>query len=323
MTAAKKDTRQSVLEMNDAHLVFNNGAGVFGLDFKVPAGTILGFIGPSGSGKTTTMRLLTGIFRPTRGSVRVFGKDPATFSPADKSRIGYLPQHFILYQNLTVEENLNFVGGMYGSFPQDHRQRLDELLELFELSKARKRLGRHLSGGMKRRLMLAGALLHSPTLLFADEPTAGIDPILRDRIWDYFRTYRDQGHSLMVTTQYVGEAAYCDKVAVLRRGKLIILDTPGGLRRAAMGGDIIHLQVDDDQYFQVMECLSQLEQVSKVEQMDGNKNHMLVYVNEAGAVIPVLLEVLRENLGVTPRMVEPYLPPFDEVFVRLLKKAEQ
>lgn len=178
---------ETMLDLQTASLDFGNGTGVFDLTFSLAAGKILGLIGPSGSGKTTTMRLLTGIYRPTGGQVRVFGKDPARFKFADKSRIGYIPQHFLLYQNLSVEENLNFMGGMYGTSPRQHKKKMDQLLAFFELDPARKRLGRHLSGGMQRRLMLSGALLHDPELIFADEPTAGIDPVLRQRTWEHFR----------------------------------------------------------------------------------------------------------------------------------------
>ena len=268
------------------------------------------------------MRLLTGIYRPTGGQVRVFGKDPASFKFPDKSRIGYIPQHFLMYQNLSVEENLNFMGGMYGTSPREHREKMEQLLVFFELEPARKRLGRHLSGGMQRRLMLSGALLHDPDLIFADEPTAGIDPVLRQRTWEYFRQLRDQGSSILVTTQYVGEAAFCDLVAVMRKGRLIILDTPQELRRKAMGGEIIHIQVDHENVFQAMEFLDKLPQVLKVEQVDTEKDGIFVYVANARKEIPSLIGELMAKLEITLNTVEPYYPPFDEVFVRLMKHRE-
>ncbi len=138
-----------------------------------------------------------------------------------------------------------------------------------ELTEARRRLGRKLSGGMQRRLMLAGALLHDPDLLFADEPTAGIDPILRSRIWENFRRLRDQGKTLLVTTQYVGEAAYCDQVAVMRNGRLVTMDTPDGLRRQAMGGEVLHIQVDGGQATEVQRFLDGLPQVKHTEKSAG------------------------------------------------------
>jgi ABC-2 type transport system ATP-binding protein len=322
MTIEGQLVKETMLDLQAASLDFGNGAGVFDLTFSLPSRKILALIGPSGSGKTTTMRLLTGIYNPTGGQVRVFGKDPSDFDYTDKSRIGYIPQHFLLYQNLSVEENLNFMGGMYGTSPQEHREKMDQLLVFFELDSVRKRLGRHLSGGMQRRLMLSGALLHDPDLIFADEPTAGIDPVLRQRTWEYFRKLRDQGASILVTTQYVGEAAFCDLVAVMRKGRLIILDTPQELRRKAMGGEIIHIQVDHENVFHVMEFLDKLPRIIKVEQVDSQKDGIFVYVEDARKEIPSLVGALIGKLEITPNTVEPYYPPFDEVFVRLLKQRE-
>jgi ABC-2 type transport system ATP-binding protein len=320
--ARRSRKKKSLLEMNNANLEFSNGTGVFDLSFSLRRGTILGLIGPSGCGKTTTMRLLTGIYRLQSGEIRVFDKNPTEFNYEDKSRIGYIPQHFIMYHNLSVEENLNFMGGMYGKTPGDLHEKKEQLLEFFDLIKARKRLGRHLSGGMQRRLMLAGGLLHNPELIFADEPTAGIDPILRERIWEYFRQIRQEGRTIIVTTQYVGEAAYCDEVALMRKGKMLIVDTPDALRRKAMGGEIVHLQVETASVFQVMEYLTKQAMVKKVEHVKADSGEIFVYVNEAGKEIPVLINTLREKLNITPKKVEPYLPPFDEVFVRLLKQVE-
>lgn len=317
-TAANGST---ALRMQGACLDFG-GAGVFDLTFAQPKGAILGMIGPSGCGKTTTIRLLNGIYGPTAGEVETLGKRPVDFGGAERARIGYIPQQFILYPNLSAEENLHFLGGIYGMPAAERKARMGPLLEFVELADARKRLGRKLSGGMQRRLMLAGALLHDPELLFADEPTAGIDPILRARIWDNFRDLRDQGKTLLVTTQYVGEAAYCDQVAVMRRGRLVTIDTPGGLRRQAYGGDLLHLQVDGDQARQVRTFLEDLPQVRRAERRGDEPGDLHVLVEDAGQALPILLAALKDHLGVTPRVAEPYVPAFDEVFVRLIQRAE-
>lgn len=316
------DSAQPILLMDNASLDFGSGAGVFDLTLEIPAGAILGIIGPSGCGKTTTIRLLNGIFGPTAGEVRTLGKNPMEFNDADKARIGYIPQQFILYPTLSVEENLHFLGGIYGMPPGERKAKMAPLLEFVELSEARTRLGRKLSGGMQRRLMLAGALLHDPDLLFADEPTAGIDPILRARIWENFRELRDQGKTLLVTTQYVGEAAYCDRVAVMRSGRLVTIDTPQGLRRQALGGEMIHMQVEENQRAVVGRFFETLPEVKKVEQIPGKPGGMFVLVEEAGTTLPGLLAALRDNQGISPSIAEPYIPPFDEVFVRLIQQAE-
>jgi ABC-2 type transport system ATP-binding protein len=314
---------QAALLLENASLDFGGGAGVFDLSLALERGSILGLIGPSGCGKTTTIRLLTGLYGPTSGQVRVFGTRPTAFGPDDRSRIGYIPQQFILYPNLSAEENLHFLGGMYGMASRDRRRQIARLLDFVELTDARRRLGRQLSGGMQRRLMLAGALLHDPELLFADEPTAGIDPILRARIWDNFRALRDDGRTLLVTTQYVGEAAYCDRVAVMRRGRLVAIDTPTGLRRRALGGDVLHVQVDAVRALEVRAFLESLPDVTSTQSAPHDPGAILVLVADAAAGLPTILAALRERLGVTPTAAEPYVPPFDEVFVRLLQQSEE
>ena len=316
------EAAETAVFMDNAALDFGGGAGVFDLNFSVPRGTILGLIGPSGCGKTTTIRLLNSVYKPTAGTVRVFDVDPQAFGEADRERIGYIPQQFILYPNLSAEENLHFLGSIYGMSRSERNERIPPLLEFVELSDARTRLGSKLSGGMQRRLMLAGALLHDPDLLIADEPTAGIDPILRARIWDNFRALRDQGKTLLVTTQYVGEAAYCDQVAVMRRGRLVTIATPLGLQRQAMGGEVIYLQVEPDQRVATMRFLEDLAHVHKVERVGREPGGMYVYVDDAGKEIPGLLAILRDERSLTPQVVEHYLPPFDEVFVRLIKMSE-
>lgn len=318
---SQDDGERAVL-MDAAAIDFGGGAGVFDINIELPRGTILGLIGPSGCGKTTTIRLVNGVYKPTAGTVRVFGVDPQRFSEADRERIGYIPQQFILYPNLSAEENLHFLGSIYGMSRKARSERITPLLEFVELADARKRLGRKLSGGMQRRLMLAGALLHEPDLLMADEPTAGIDPILRARIWDNFRALRDQGKTLLVTTQYVGEAAYCDQVAVMRRGRLVTVDTPLGLQRKAMGGEVIFLQVEPGRLVETVRFLEDLPAVNKVERVDGQPGGLYAYVADAGKELPGLLAVLRDQRGIIPQSAERYLPPFDEVFVRLIKASE-
>ena len=321
-TESSQERGNDALVLQEASLDFGGGAGVFDLTLTLPQGAILGMIGPSGCGKTTTVRLLNGIFGPTAGEVRVLDKSPLEFTNTDKARIGYIPQHSLLYPNLSAEENLHFLGGIYGMPSGERKARISDLLAFVELAEARKRLARQLSGGMQRRLMLAGALLHGPDLLFADEPTAGIDPILRARIWDNFRELRDQGKTLLVTTQYVGEAAYCDRVAVMRRGRLVTIDTPDGLRRQALGGEVIHIEVDSSRALEVMQFFEDLSQVKHTERKPGEPGGVLVFVEDAGQELPVLLATLKEHKGITPLVAEPYLPSFDEVFVRLIQRSE-
>lgn len=205
------------------------------LTFRISAGSICGVLAPSGGGKTTTLRLIAGIYPPTAGSIRVFGREPARFSDAERRRVGYMPQHFVLYPELSVRRNLEFMAGIYGLSKQESQARIESLLAVVDLAEVRGRAARRLSGGMQRRLQLAATLLHQPELLIIDEPTAGIDPLLRARLWMHFRNLRDQGRTLIISTQYVTEAEYCDQVLMMRDGRLIAAGSPSHLRERAFG----------------------------------------------------------------------------------------
>jgi ABC-2 type transport system ATP-binding protein len=167
--------------------------------------------------------------------VRVLGGAPHTFSGDERRRLGYMPQHFVLYPELSVYRNLQFMAGVYGLSGAVHRARIEALLAMVELAEARDRPAGRLSGGMQRRLQLAAALLHDPELLVIDEPTAGIDPILRARFWQHFRALRDAGRTLIVSTQYVAEAESCDQLVLLRAGRVVAAGTPAELRVRASG----------------------------------------------------------------------------------------
>ena len=323
MDLIKPTDENAAIVMGSASHDFGGGAGVFDIDLTIQKGSILGIIGPSGCGKTTMIRMINGILDATSGEVKVFGKAPTTFDAIDKTRIGYIPQHFILYKNLNVEENMHFVGGIFGMTADERHEKIEPLLKFVDLLDARKRLARQLSGGMQRRLMLAGALLHTPDILIADEPTAGIDPILRARIWENFRELRDQGKTLLVTTQYVGEAAYCDQVAVMRKGRLLTVDTPQGLQNQAMGGEVIHLQVREDQLLESMQFLKEVPGVLRVENAPGEIDGIFVFVDNAREMLQYVLSNLKDNKDISPRIAEPYLLPFDEVFVKLIQDSEK
>jgi ABC-2 type transport system ATP-binding protein len=187
------------------------------------------------------VRLLLGLLAPTDGTVRVLGIDPVEFKPRHRAQIGYTPQGFVLYPTLTVKQNASFVAGLYGlRWPRKGR-RIRQVLQFLEIWDARKRQARDVSGGMQRRLSLACALLHRPGLLFVDEPTSGLDPLLRAKIWDYLAALRDQGTTVVITTQYIDEAVYCDRVGVLNAGRLVAVGSPEELRAQVGGGGALDL----------------------------------------------------------------------------------
>src|SRR5579884_3364322 len=230
------------IELEGATKTFGDRAVVDDLTFTAERGTIVGLIGPSGSGKTTTVRMVLGVHAPDRGRVRVLGRDPLRFGVGVRERIGYMPQHFVLYPELSVRENLDFVASCYGVSIFHRNRRIRQMLEFVELDEVRHTAAGDVSGGQQRRLELACALIHDPELVVMDEPTAGIDPVLRQKFWDHFRALRDQGRTVLVTTQYVTEAEYCDEVVALREGRLVVAAPPDEVRRTAMGGDVLRVQ---------------------------------------------------------------------------------
>jgi ABC-2 type transport system ATP-binding protein len=308
-----------VIQADKASHRFTGDAGVYDLTFYVPRGVIFGLIGPSGCGKTTTVRMLTGMYKPSSGNLTVLGEQPWRFSTKARESIGYMPQQFVLYPMLSVAENFNFSAALYGlgAFKRVHRQH--QLLKFVELYQQRHRATSKLSGGMQRRLQLACALAHDPELIFADEPTAGIDPVLRSKFWEHFRELRDAGKTLFITTQYVGEAENCDLVGIMRGGKLLYIDTPDDLRRKAFGGDLIRIIVDADRAREAVQLLNSQPKVKDARQAYAQSNLLLVSTDDAASTLPELVTVLKDH-GIEVHESEQYQSPFDEVFLELVKR---
>jgi ABC-2 type transport system ATP-binding protein len=249
----------------------------------------------------------------------VLGADPATFSARERGRIGYMPQIPVLFPHLTLWANLNFVASVYGVPHRHRRSRLLDLLKFVDLVDDRHKLLSESSGGMQRRLTLAATLVHRPELVILDEPTAGIDPILRERFWNRFRDLRDSGVSLVVSTQYVGEAAMCDHVAVMTQGRLIALDTPEGLRQRAFGGEWIYAETARGWVSNA--DLAALRALPFVVAARHDGDGMRVTVQDAARDLPQLTEHFRDR-AIEISALEPVRPTYDEVFVALVE-AEQ
>lgn len=308
----------SIIHTRELTKSFGGFTAVDDLNLDVPAGAIFGFVGPSGCGKTTSVRLLLGIYRPDRGHVAVLHKSPQDFGLWERTQIGYMPQQFVLYPELSGWENLNFAASVYG-VPLRRKTRLQELLGLVELNGHEKKKVHDLSGGMQRRLSLAAALVHDPQLLFLDEPTAGIDPVLRRKFWDYFQQLKEQGHTLFITTQYVGEAAYCDYVGVMVDGRLLKVDTPTNLRRHALGGDVIHLHTSSFLSEEQFNDLRRQPFVTAGKASRLPNRGVEVVVEKASAALPLLLDWCQsEHIAV--ESASEHVPPFDDVFVALIKQ---
>jgi ABC-2 type transport system ATP-binding protein len=318
-TEGTKDQDRLVVKTNKLTKVFGELRAVDELTVEIPRDTIFGLIGPSGCGKTTTVRLLTGIHQPTAGEALVLGEEPARFSQETRTRIGYMLQQSVLYPDLTVWENLRFAAAIYGVGPF-RRKELRRVLDFVELSEHRRKPVSKISGGMRRRLSLAATLAHNPEVLFLDEPTAGVDPVLRRKFWDHFEALRNEGRTLLVTTQYVSEAAYCDLVAVMQRGGLLWVDTPQGLRSRAFGGEIVELETADDLEPGMVHGLNELPAVRKVQLLENGRVRLVV--EEASTAIPRVVE-WSQRQDLTLESIGEYLPPFDDVFVRLIEGAEE
>ena len=297
---------------------FDDVVAVDNVSLHVPAGTVLGVIGPSGAGKTTAIRIICGAIRPDSGMVRVLGEDPRRFRRRTRERIGYMPQLFVLYPDLTVRENVSFMAATFGIPPWRRGHRVQEVLTLVDLWEARDRRASRLSGGMQRRLELACALVHQPSLLILYEPTAGIDPLLRTRIWQEIARLRSAGVTILVTTQYVGEAEYCDSVALISQARLVAHAAPAELRRMALGGEMIEIgtraPIDAEQVPAVPGVIS-------IRQTGPRA--LLVVAEDAGLASPKIIEAI-EQAGGSVEFSREYRPSFDEVFAALVTAhAEQ
>ena len=291
---------------------FGQVVGVEDISLVAAPGSLLGIIGPSGAGKTTTIRLILGALKPQSGVVRVLGEDPSRFRRTTRERIGYMPQSFVLYPELTARENVNLMAALFGVPFFRRGGRVAEVLELVDLTEARDRRAEDLSGGMQRRLELACALVHRPRLIILDEPTAGIDPILRTRIWHELERQRRGGATVVVTTQYVAEAEYCDAVALIAGGRLIAYAAPADLRRMALGGEVIEIGTTGP--FDVR-ALALIEGVTNVRQLGPAQ--LLVIAHDAGLASPRVSAAIAAAGGQVEYSRE-YRQSFDEVFTALV-----
>ncbi len=211
-------TTDSVIQTENLTRCFGENTAVNQLELNIPKGIIYGFLGPNGCGKSTTIRLLTGLLTPTQGSVQVFGEPLKGNEEQLKTRMGYMTQKFSLYENLTVLENLRFIATIYGLSGTHRKQRINELLKLYELTGRESQLAGSMSGGQKQRLALACATLHSPELLFLDEPTSAVDPENRREFWERLFDLCDAGTTILVSTHYMDEAERCHQIGILDNG---------------------------------------------------------------------------------------------------------
>lgn len=296
---------------------FGDFIAVENVSLEVRKGEIFGFLGPNGAGKSTTIRMLCGILAPTSGSGSVAGFDVHRDAERIKERIGYMSQRFSLYEDLSVEENIDFYSGIY-KIPRDKKaERKEWVLDMAGLRTQRSARTGTLSAGWKQRLALGCAILHEPPVIFLDEPTSGVDPISRRNFWDLIYRLAEQDTTIFVTTHYLDEAEYCDRLGLIYRGQLIALGTPEELKTGFMTEDVIEVSCDNAQ--EAMENIENLEGVRHAA-LFGRRLH--VVVEDADRVLPAIRESLAGK-GISVQGLEKILPSLEDVFVSLIEARDR
>jgi len=284
---------------------------VAGVDLTVRPGEIFGFLGPNGAGKTTTLRMLATLMPPSGGTARVAGCDLATQAAQIRDRIGYVGQAGGSDFEITGRRELVFQARLYGMAPDAAKKRAAELIEMLELEVCADRAGKTYSGGQKRRLDIGLGLVHSPQLLFLDEPTTGLDPQSRARVWDEVRRMHDRGTTVFLTTHYLDEAdALCDRIAIIDHGKIVAEGTPEELKRA-VAGDVVTLTVAGDQQV----ALDLVKAQAFVREARIDEGSVLLYVDRGEEAMPAILRLL-DGAGLQLVTIGLHRPSLDDVFLR-------
>jgi ABC-2 type transport system ATP-binding protein len=309
--------KRSAVAVQDLERRFGSFVAVDRVSFEVAEGEIFGFLGPNGAGKSTTIRMLCGILAPTGGSGTVGGFDIRTQPERIKENIGYMSQRFSLYEDLTVEENIDFYSGIYRIPAEKKRPRKEWAIEMAGLGEHRNSRTSILSGGWKQRLALGCAILHEPRIIFLDEPTSGVDPISRRQFWDLIYEMADRDVTVFVTTHYMEEAEYCDRLGLIYRGELIATGTPSELKTELMTDDVLELSCERPEA--AMGLIEQLPAV-KDAALFGKGLHL---VAENGREAAALVRRLLAQQGFQVHRVEEIVPSLEDVFVSLIEARDR
>ena len=286
------------------------------LNLEVKAGEIFGLVGPDASGKTTTLRMLCGILRPDGGEATVAGYDIRKEAEALKDKVGYLPQRFGLYGDLTVLENIHFYGDLYQVSRKKRGERIERLLRFANLTPFGKRKAQNLSGGMKQKLGLICALIHTPEILFLDEPTTGVDPLSRRDFWVILYDLLKEGVTILFSTSYLDEAERCNRVGMIYQGELLITDAPSAVK-GQIRGTILELRMED--YQKGMKILENVEGLRSLV-LSGDKIHVVVDGPEEGERL--IRDALRkQELDVLG--LEEVRPSLEDAFVSIVQEKER
>ena len=308
---------ESMIQVRGIVKHFGSIRAVDGIDFEIHRGEIFGLLGPNGAGKTTTINLLTTLARPTAGIMIVNGRNVEKDPILVKQEIGVVPQHRSLDRDLSARENLLYHGKYFGLPRSVRRERADRLLELVGLSERADDAIETFSGGMLQRLLISRALVQEPVILFLDEPTVGLDPQTRRRIWEYVRMLRDSGMTMLLTTHYIEEADFlCDRVAIIDHGRVVALDTPRRLKSQIEGGDIITTTLETAPDGMV-EALRSLELVYDLRQVRRNQWwELILQVDRGEELLVTIADIIRQH-DLRLHSISLQEPTLEEVFINL------
>ena len=301
----------SAIEVCNVTRRFGSFTAVADASFSVERGEIFGFLGPNGAGKTTTIRMLSGLLRPTAGSATVAGMDVASGAASLRSRIGYMSQSFSLYTDLTVSENIELFAGLYDVTGARYRARREMVLDMAQLRGREHHATGDLPLGFKQRLALGCAVLHEPDILFLDEPTSGVDPLARRAFWDLIQGLATGGTTVLVSTHYMEEAEYCNRLILMNRGRIIAAGTPSALR-AAMHEPIVEVATDTPP--RAVEALTGASGIINAA-LFGRAVHVVVEQGAEGSVAAVL-----QSAGVQVDTIRGVAPSLEDVFVSLVRR---
>ena len=304
--------REYAIEVSRLSKSFPGVRAVDGLSFSVRRGEIFGLVGPDGAGKTTTMRMLAGVLAPDQGSALVAGLDMVTDPERAKHRISYMPQRFGLYEELTIDENIRFYADLFGVRRAERERRSQELLQAAGMAEFRARQAGKLSGGMKQKLGLVCALIHTPEVILLDEPTNGVDPVSRRDFWRILYTLLDQGVTILTSTAYLDEAERCHRVALLHEGRMLFCDTPMNLKKN-LNGAVLSIVCAEPR--PIRELLAGTEGISSM-MIVGDGLHLVV--RDPGRMVPELRSRI-EGAGLPYDSIEQVAPSIEDLFVEAVQ----
>lgn len=315
----------TAIDAQNVELTYADGTeAVRDVTLRVPEGEFFGFLGANGAGKTTMIKTLVTLLEPSAGEITVNGFDVETESHAVRGSIGYMAQETSIDEELTARENVQFACEAYGVSVSDREERITELLELVDLTDVAGKLAKGFSGGMKKRLDVAMALVHQPPIVFLDEPTTGLDPEARNRLWEYFRSINEQGTTVFLTTQYLEEAdQLCDRISVIQEGSIVVEGSPAELK-SAVGGDVVEISLadsSDPSTERARDVVRASEPIDAEASIETTADGISVTAPRAHRIGPELIAIL-QNQGFTVTSFKTRSPTLDDVFLAITNNQE-